>query len=223
MTVKTDDGYIINSQYGEFNKNSGILILKDNIKGKDNKNNIIETEFAQYNEKSKIFKTIGSTKIYTSERYVIEGSNIFFDNNQKIINSEERALIIDQDNNQISLEKFNYDINNDIFKSVGDVKIQDVNENTYEFSQIYIDTKKKEILGTIQSYLLIKMTSKLMIEINHEYFQILLRLVKMKVFLKKVFLHYVIIDLMTNVLHGLYSLVKCSTITKKRQFFIKTL
>ena len=62
MTVKTDDGYIINSQYGEFNKNSGILILKDNIKGKDNKNNIIETEFAQYNEKSKIFKTIGSTK-----------------------------------------------------------------------------------------------------------------------------------------------------------------
>ena len=148
VTVKTDDGYIINSQYGEFNKNSGILILKDNIKGKDNKNNVIETEFAQYNEKSKIFKTIGSTKIYTSERYVIEGSNIFFDNNQKIINSEERALIIDQDNNQISLEKFNYDINNDIFKSVGDVKIQDVNENTYEFSQIYIDTKKKEILGT---------------------------------------------------------------------------
>ena len=148
VTVKTYDGYIINSQYGEFNKNSGILILKDNIKGKDNKNNIIETEFAQYNEKSKIFKTIGSTKIYTSERYVIEGSNIFFDKNQKIINSEERALIIDQDNNQISLEKFNYDINNDIFKSVGDVKIQDVNENTYEFSQIYIDTKKKEILGT---------------------------------------------------------------------------
>ena len=130
VAVKTDDGYIINSQYGELNKSSGILILKENIKGRDNKNNIIEADFAEYNEKSKIFKTIGSTKIYTSERYVIEGSNIFFDNNQKIINFEERALIIDQDNNQISLEKFNYDINNDIFKSVGDVKIQDVNENT---------------------------------------------------------------------------------------------
>ena len=94
----------------------------------------------------------------------------------------------------------------------------------HEFSQIYIDTKKKEILGTDSKlFITIKMTSKLMIEINHEYFQILLRLVKMKVFLKKVFLHYVIIDLMTNVLHGLYSLRKCSTITKKRQFFIKTL
>ena len=59
-----------------------------------------------------------------------------------------KGLIIDQENNQISLEKFNYEINKDIFKSVGNVKIQDKNQNTYEFSQIYIDTKKKEILGT---------------------------------------------------------------------------
>ena len=34
-----------------------------------------------------------------------------------------------------------------IFKSVGLVKIEDKQNNTYEFSQIYIDTKKK-ILGT---------------------------------------------------------------------------
>ena len=46
------------------------------------------------------------------------------------------------------MEKFNYEINKDIFKSVGNVKIQDKNQNTYEFSQLYIDTKKKEILGT---------------------------------------------------------------------------
>ena len=49
-----------------------------------------------------------------------------------------------------------------------------------------------------------------------------LRLVKMKVFSKKVFLLYVIIGLMTNVLHGLYNLVKCFTIIQKKQFFTKT-
>ena len=78
VAVKTDDGYIINSQYGELNKSSGILILKENIKGRDNKNNIIEADFAEYSEKSKIFKTVGPTKIYTSEGYIIEGKNIFF-------------------------------------------------------------------------------------------------------------------------------------------------
>ena len=31
---------------------------------------------------------------------------------------------------------------------MGYIKIEDINKNTYEFSQVYIDTKKKEILGT---------------------------------------------------------------------------
>ena len=35
-----------------------------------------------------------------------------------------------------------------IFKSTGNIKIIDNKNNTYEFSQIYIDTKSKEILGT---------------------------------------------------------------------------
>ena len=34
------------------------------------------------------------------------------------------------------------------FKSIGFVEIEDNKKNKYEFSQIYIDTKKKEILGT---------------------------------------------------------------------------
>ena len=36
---------------------------------------------------------------------------------------------------------------NNLFKSVGLIKIEDVSKNKYQFSQIYIDTKK-EILGT---------------------------------------------------------------------------
>ena len=54
----------------------------------------------------------------------------------------------DPDGNQIYLENFEFNINSNIFKSIGFVKIQDKMNNIYEFSQIYIDTKKKEILGT---------------------------------------------------------------------------
>ena len=41
-----------------------------------------------------------------------------------------------------------------IFKSIGEIKVEDNQQNTYNFSQIYIDTKSKELLGTdIKSYL----------------------------------------------------------------------
>ena len=39
VKVKTEDGYIINSDLAELNKETGILILKNNIKGIDENNN----------------------------------------------------------------------------------------------------------------------------------------------------------------------------------------
>ena len=148
VIVKTEDEYEIKSQYGEYNKKTGTLVLKDKIKAKDEKNNIVETNFAEYNEFTKIFKTIGLTRIITSEKYKIEGEDIIVNNKEKIISSAKKALITDKDNNQKYLDKFEYKINDNIFKSIGYVKVQDKFDNSYEFSQIYIDTKKKEILGT---------------------------------------------------------------------------
>ena len=46
------------------------------------------------------------------------------------------------------LDNFEYLIDNNIFKSIGLINIKDNLNNSYEFTQIYIDTKKKEILGT---------------------------------------------------------------------------
>ena len=143
VIVKTEDEYEIKSQYGEYNKKTGTLVLKDKIKAKDEKNNIVETNFAEYNEFTKIFKTIGLTRIITSEKYKIEGEDIIVNNKEKIISSAKKALITDKDNNQIYLDKFEYKINDNIFKSIGYVKVQDKFDNSYEFSQIYIDTKKR--------------------------------------------------------------------------------
>ena len=66
---------------------------------------------------------------------------------KNIISSKNQTLLKDPDGNQIYLENFEFNINSNIFKSIGLVKIQDKMNNIYEFSQIYIDTKK-EILGT---------------------------------------------------------------------------
>ena len=73
---------------------------------------------------------------------------MIFDNSKKIIKSDESAIIEDLDKNKIFLDKFEDLIQNHFFKSTGKIKILDKNDNSYNFSQLYIDEKKREILGT---------------------------------------------------------------------------
>ena len=154
VIVKTEEGISIKSDYAEYDKEKAFLLLKDNIKAIDDKNNIIETNYAEYDEKTKIFKSRGSTTILTSEKYLIEGEDIIFDNSKDFIMSNKKTSIKDQENNKIFLENFEYQAENNIFKSVGLARVEDKMNNSYEFSQIYIDTKKKEILGTdIKAYM----------------------------------------------------------------------
>ena len=154
VRVETQDGYVINSDFAEYDKKRGILKFKNNIVGRDKKNNIINAKLAEYNEKTKILRSIGQTKITTSENYIIESSDVTLDNSKHYISSKMNTTIIDQDKNRIFVKNFDYRIKNNIFKSIGKIEIIDNKENKYQFSQIYIDTKKKEILGTdIKSFL----------------------------------------------------------------------
>ena len=154
VKIVTEERNSIKSDFATYNKKLNFIQLKKNITATDLKNNIIKADYAEYDENKKIFKTKGLTKIFTPENYIIETSDILFNNSEKFISSDMQTKLIDQDNNQIYLDNFRFDINKNIFKSVGEIKIQDISNNSYEFSQIYIDTKKKEILGTdIKAYL----------------------------------------------------------------------
>ena len=88
--AKTENDNTIKSDYAEYDKKKGIIIFKNNVIAFDSKNNIIETSFAEYNELNKIFKSKGFTKITTSENYVINGEDIFFDNKLGVINSNKK-------------------------------------------------------------------------------------------------------------------------------------
>ncbi len=148
VLVRTGNNSTIEAQFAEYNKKLQFIILKDNIKAIDVNNNIVQTEYAEYFEKKKLFKSKGKTKIITSENYIIDGQNIFLDDKKGIIKSSDKTIITDTDDNKIYLENFEYQTSSNIFKSIGSVKLIDKMENSYEFSQLYIDTKKKEMLGT---------------------------------------------------------------------------
>ena len=117
----------------------------------------------------KLLTSKGLTKIITSENYLLEGNDIIFDDLNKYIISDNETTIKDQDNNKIYLDNFKYLINDYIFKSIGEIRVEDNLKNVYNFSQIYIDTKKKSYLAQILSHLLIMKISKLILIINLEF------------------------------------------------------
>ena len=81
----------------------------------------------------------------------MEGEDLFVDNQKKIIKSEKKSVLTDRDGNKIYIDNFEYSIEKSLFKSVGVIEIQDVNNNNYEFSQVYIDTKKGNNRYRLQS------------------------------------------------------------------------
>ena len=147
VKVETAD-QIITSQFAEYNKEKQEIILKQDIVAKDKQNNEIKSEHAEYNKIKDVFKTFGITNLKSSKNYLLEGEDIVFDNKNKKIFSSKSSVLTDLSGNKIYLKNFEYLIDENIFKSIGLVKIEDQFRNSYEFSQIYIDTQKKEILGT---------------------------------------------------------------------------
>ena len=139
---------IINADYVEFDKKNNFLKLKGNIYSKDFKGNIFKSNKATYDNNNEIFQSSGETLIETLEGYIIETKNITIDNKNSLITTNDKSLIKDKENNKIILNNLEYSKENGIFKSVGKIKIIDKLDNTYNFSQIYIDAKNKEITGS---------------------------------------------------------------------------
>ena len=108
-----------------------------------NLQNLIKSRKVIYDKKKQLANTYGETEILTSEKFIINGKNIVYDNNKKVISSDEKTLITDRDGNKISVSMFNYIVDKNMFLSTGEIKIIDDRNNEYYFSEIYIDEKKK--------------------------------------------------------------------------------
>ena len=144
----------IQSKNISIDKDTKKALFTGNVIATDESNNILNTGYAEYSKDLKLLESKGETNIITSGGFKVSGKNMVFDNSKKIIKSKEPSIIEDLDNNKIFLDSFEYSTKKSFFKSTGKIKFLDKNNNSYNFSQIYIDEKKKEILGTdIKAYL----------------------------------------------------------------------
>jgi len=125
-----------------------ITILEGSVNLKDKKGNTLFSEYAKYNVDAELAETTGATKIITSKGFEISSANVTFDNIKKLIRSNYKTQIVDKDGNKIFVDMFDYSTSTNIFFSKGNIKILDINNNEYNFSEIYIDENKKKIIGS---------------------------------------------------------------------------
>jgi len=148
VIIKDEKNNVIQSDYAEYNKKLNLIILRDNVSAEDNKGNIFKSNNAKYDKKLKIFESIGKPEILTNEGTAVETKNIILNNNEDIVFSNDKTVITDFHQNKIFLENFEYQTSKNIFKSIGNILIKDNLNNSYEFTQIYLNEKNKEIVGS---------------------------------------------------------------------------
>jgi LPS-assembly protein len=142
------ENFDISAKNITLDKKNSISIFEGDVVVKDEFKNIIKSDYAVYNDNLKKLEIKGNVSIITTEGYSVDAKDIKLDKNKNIILSNKPATITDVQKNKIYTQNFEYQANKNIFKSVGDVKVVDVSNNVYKFSQIYIDEKKKELIGT---------------------------------------------------------------------------
>ncbi len=142
------DNLNIQSSSITIDKKRQLTIFKEGVVATDGKKNTLKSSYAEYDKDLKLLKSLGETTIITSEGFFLSGSNIIFDNKNNFLKSDESAIIRDLENNSIYLESFEYSTNNNFFRSTGKIKVTDEKNNVFNFSQIFIDEKKREIIGT---------------------------------------------------------------------------
>ncbi len=148
VEVRDQFNNFFKADYVLYNKESNFLEFKGNILSRDINGNIFKASKATYDNNNKIFKSFGESEFETIEGYKIETSDVIIDNKKTFISSNNRSIIQDLEGNKIYLENFEYFKQNNIFKSIGSIEIIDKFKNSYNFSQIYIDEKKREIIGS---------------------------------------------------------------------------
>ncbi len=93
FTSSFADELNINASKVHVDKEKKIIYAEGGVEISDIKQNLILTEKAEYDKSKNLAKTLGQTNIITSEEFEVTGKNIFYDNQKKIIYSNDDTII----------------------------------------------------------------------------------------------------------------------------------
>ena len=148
------EGKVISADKITYKKLREFLLAEGRVKITDIEGNILTTDRATYDKISEIITTYGNTELVLREGYKLITKNISYDIGKKILSSNSNSIFTDNDGNKIETSMFQYHIADNLFSSVGKIKIIDIKKNKYFLKELYVDTKKNEMIGSDVSVIL---------------------------------------------------------------------
>jgi len=148
VRVKSSDGMQIYADKVTYYKYTEFILAEGNVKVDDEEGNVLLTNKLTYDKINEKINTYNNSELTITEGYKLLGKDILYNTSKKTIASAQKSIFTDLDGNIIETTMFQYDIKNNLFSSVGKIKILDIKNNKYLFKEIYIDTKKHEMIGS---------------------------------------------------------------------------
>ena len=154
VQAEDSEGKIINADKITYEKSREYLLAEGKVKITDIEGNILTADRASYDKINEVIITYGNTELILKEGYKLITKNVTYDARKKILSSNNNSIITDNDGNYIETSMFQYYVENNLFSSVGKIKIIDIKKNKYFFKELHVDTKKKEMIGSDVSVIL---------------------------------------------------------------------
>jgi len=137
----------ISSEKFEYNKESGLYKIFNNVQFKDKINNIKASgsEFILSTFENKILSKTKSKVIY-NENYIVDLNNFEYDINDQKISSDDFVKIKDNINNYFELYEFLFDLKTNKFLGK-EIKFIDNLQNKYFLNEVMINTNDDKLYG----------------------------------------------------------------------------
>ena len=120
-------------------RNGTALIKSENLK-------IVFDEMI-VDQKNSIIEAKGNVKIYDNKKdLLIETSLVTYNRTNNILNSNTKSILTDKSKNIFDVDNFFYEINKDILK-VKNANFKDIDNNEFNTSIAYINTKTNQLFG----------------------------------------------------------------------------
>ena len=154
VTAIDSEGKVINADKITYEKLREFILAEGKVKIADIEGNIFIADKATYDKKNNIITTYNNTELTLREGYKLITKKVSYRTKDKILSSNDSSILTDNEGNYIETDMFRYQIKTGLFSSVGKIKIIDIKKNKYFFKEIYVDTKKKEMIGSNVSVIL---------------------------------------------------------------------
>jgi len=148
------EGKQVNADKITYEKSKEFLLAEGNVVILDMEGNILKADKATYDKINEKIITYNKTELVLKEGYKLVTANIFYDTEKKILSSNDNSIFTDNDGNRVETSMFQYLINDNLFSSIGKIKIVDIKKNKYFFKELHVDTMKKEMIGSDVSVIL---------------------------------------------------------------------